>query len=161
MAVGKLPRRGRASCRLPGTNAAPGFRGTPEGSVRPDASSRPAGGEQLHSGKCAGRVLCVSTKGPEWSYFSPSKDSKSSGIVPRNPVTQRNTILKSNCGILRPVIADPTTLYSKHQVKRADWGRARTKPMTHTPFVYLTVLAYLASMGLYLRFLYKGKELTG
>src|SRR5262252_10239105 len=33
--------------------------------------------------------------------------------------------------------------------------------MTHTPFVYLTVLAYLASMGLYLRFLYKGKKLTG
>ena len=33
--------------------------------------------------------------------------------------------------------------------------------MTHTPFVYLTVLAYLASMGLYLRFLYRGKELTG
>jgi HemX protein len=32
--------------------------------------------------------------------------------------------------------------------------------MIHT-FIYLTVLAYLASMGLYLRFLSKGKELTG
>src|SRR5215471_6284823 len=83
MAVGKLPRRDRASCRPPGTNAALGFRDTPEGSVRPDASSRPAGGAQLHSGKCAGRVLCVSTKGPEWSYFYPCKDSKSPGIMPR------------------------------------------------------------------------------
>ena len=32
--------------------------------------------------------------------------------------------------------------------------------MSHL-FIYLTVLAYLASMGLYLRFLSKGKELTG
>src|ERR1700687_5620531 len=32
--------------------------------------------------------------------------------------------------------------------------------MTQT-FVILTVLAYVSSMGLYLRFLYSGKELTG
>ncbi|HKF40293.1 MAG TPA: hypothetical protein VKB21_04345, partial [Candidatus Acidoferrum sp.] len=32
--------------------------------------------------------------------------------------------------------------------------------MTQT-FVSLTVLAYLLSMGLYLRFLYTGKEVTG
>src|SRR5271165_3640098 len=32
--------------------------------------------------------------------------------------------------------------------------------MTHT-FVLLTVLAYLVSMGLYIRFLYTGKEVTG
>src|SRR3984893_14653272 len=28
-------------------------------------------------------------------------------------------------------------------------------------YIYLTILAYLASMGLYLRFLYTGKEMTG
>jgi len=32
--------------------------------------------------------------------------------------------------------------------------------MNHT-FVILTVLAYLLSMGLYVQFLYTGKELTG
>jgi HemX protein len=37
---------------------------------------------------------------------------------------------------------------------------ARTEPMNQT-FVLLTVLAYLLSMGLYMNFLYTGKELTG
>src|SRR5260370_11619482 len=87
MAAGGLPRPGQASCKPLGKSAASGFRGTPEGSVRPGVSSRRAGGAQVHSGKRAGTVLCVSTKGPEWSYFSPCKDSKSSGIVPRNPIT--------------------------------------------------------------------------